>query len=82
MSPHTERPDGDGSLLLGGLLTVAFGGFAVMLAIGLGWVGAALLGLVLIVVAWKVPTNARVLPIIIAGLGVVALLGALFDLIT
>ena len=73
--------DSDASLLLGGLLTVAFGGFAVMAAIGLGWVGAALLGVALLVFAWKVPTRARVLPVILAGLGVVALVGAVFDLL-
>jgi hypothetical protein len=37
---------------------------------------------VLLAIAWKVPTNARVLPLILAGLGVVALLGAVFDLLT
>ena len=77
----TERRPSDVSLLLGGLLTVAFGGFAVMMAIGMGWVGAFLLGVVLLLVAWKVPTNARVLPMILAGLGVIALVGAAFDLL-
>ena len=77
-----SQSDTDGSLLLGGLLTVAFGAFAVMLAIGMGWAGAALLGVVLLLVAWRVPTSARVLPLIIGGLGVVALVGAVFDLVT
>ena len=77
-----SQSDTDGSLLLGGLLTVAFGAFAVMLAIGMGWVGAVLLEVVLLLVAWRVPTSARVLPLIIGGLGVVALVGAVFDLVT
>lgn len=82
MNPDSDRRDTEASLLLGGLLTIVLGGFAVILAIGIGWVAAALLGVVLLLVAWRVPTSARVLPVVIAGLGVVALVGALFDLVT
>ncbi len=81
MDSRSEPRDTQASLLLGGLLTIAFGGFAVMTAIGIGWVGAALLGALLLVIAWKVPTSSRVLPVILAGLGVVALVGALVDLL-
>jgi len=81
MNSDIERRETEGSLLLGGLLTIAFGGFAVMVAIGMGWVGAALLGVVLLAIAWRVPTNARVLPVILAALGVIALVGALLDLL-
>lgn len=81
MSPASGR-DSDVSLLLGGLVTIAFGGCAVLLAVGLGWVAAALLGVALLAIAWKVPTSSRVLRIILAGLGVLALLGAVFDLLT
>lgn len=82
MNPDSDRRDTEASLLLGGLLTIVLGGFAVILAIGIGWVAAALLGVVLLLVAWRVPTSARVLPVVIAGLGVVALVGALFALVT
>jgi hypothetical protein len=82
MTARTDRRDTETSLLLGGLLTIAAGGFAVMMAIDMGWVGAALLGVALLILAWKVPTNSRVLSVIIAGLGVVALVGAVFDLLT
>jgi len=75
-----DRTDSDPALLLGGILTVGFGTVAVMTAIDLGWVAAALLGVVLLLVAWKVPT-ARVLTAILAVLGVVALVGAVFDLV-
>lgn len=76
-----DRPDSDPALLLGGILTVGFGAVAVMTAIDLGWVAAALLGVVLLVVAGKVPTE-RVLTAILAVLGVVALVGAVFGLVT
>jgi hypothetical protein len=81
MNPEIGRRDTDGSLVLGGLLTIAFGAIAVMTAIGMGWLGAALLGVVLLLVAWKVPTNSRILPVILAGLGVIALVGAVVDLL-
>ncbi|HET6165491.1 MAG TPA: hypothetical protein VFE07_01575 [Marmoricola sp.] len=73
---------GPASLLLGGLLTIAFGAFAVLTAIDMGWVGAVVLGVVLLLVAWRVPTGARVLPVVLAALGVVALVGAVVDLVT
>ena len=82
MKPGSDRPDTEASLLLGGLLTIVLGGFAVVLAIGIGWVAAALLGVVLLLVAWRVPTSSRVLPVVIGGLGAVALVGAVFDLVT
>ena len=75
-----ERTDSDPALLLGGILTIGFGAVAVTTAIDLGWVAAALLGVVLLVVAWKVPTE-RVLTAILAVLGVVSLAGAVFDIV-
>lgn len=78
------RAETDGSVLAGGLLVIGFGLASVLMAILMGWVGAAALGVVLLAVAWKVPTSAsaRVLRPIMAGFGVVALLGAIFDLFT
>src|SRR3954452_3332853 len=79
----TSRSDeSQASVLLGGLAVVVFGLAAVLAAIGMGWVGAAVLGMVLLVVAWKVPTRrtARAIRFVVAGFGVLALLGALFDL--
>jgi hypothetical protein len=78
------RTETELSVLIGGLLVVVFGLAAVLTAIVMGWVGAAALGAVLLVVAWNVPTSpsARVLRPIMAGFGVAALLGAIFDLLT
>ena len=72
------------SVLVGGLLVVVFGLAATLTAIGMGWIAAAALGAVLLLLAWKVrvPHGARVLSYIAAGFGVVALLGAAFDLVT
>lgn len=72
------------SVLIGGLLVVVFGLAAVLTAIGMGWIGATTLGAVLLLLAWKVPvpTSARVLSLLAAGYGVIALLGAVFDLTT
>lgn len=75
--------ESEASVLFGGLMAVGFGLVAVMAAIGLGWAAAAALGIVLPLVAWKVPasSSARVLPYVLVGLGVTSLLGALFDLL-
>ncbi|MFL6108701.1 MAG: hypothetical protein ACJ72L_17215 [Marmoricola sp.] len=75
--------ESEASVLFGGLMTVGFGLMAVLAAIGLGWVAAAALGIVLLVVAWRVPASAsaRVLPYLLVGLGVMSLLGAFFDLL-
>jgi hypothetical protein len=72
------------SVLIGGLLVVVFGLAAVLTAIGIGWMGAATLAAILLALAWKVPVrkSARVLPLLAAGFGVLALLGAIFDLVT
>jgi hypothetical protein len=68
---------------MGGLLVVVFGTLAVLTATGMGWVGAAALGLVLFLVAWKVPVSpsAAVLRLLMAGFGAMALLGAVYDLL-
>src|SRR4051812_43020685 len=72
--PETASRSGESpaSVLLGGLAVVVFGLAAVLVAIGMGWVGAAVLGAVLLVVAWKVPTRrpARAVRFIAAGFGV------------
>lgn len=71
------------AVAIGGLLVVVFGLFAVMTAIGMGWAGAVLVGVGLLLFAWKIPTSgsARVLPVILSAFGVIALLGAVFDLL-
>jgi hypothetical protein len=78
-----SHADSQLSVLASGLVMVLFGLMAVLMAIDLGWVGAATLGAVLLLLAWKVPTSdaARALTIMMAGLGIVALLGAVFDLL-
>ncbi|HET8561991.1 MAG TPA: hypothetical protein VFL69_15845 [Marmoricola sp.] len=80
----TDPAESQVSVLVGGLVTVAFGTFAVLAAIGLGWVAAAALGVVLLVVAWKVPLSApaRMLRYLLGGVGGASLLGALFELLT
>ncbi|MGY2876975.1 hypothetical protein ACVW00_004165 [Marmoricola sp. URHA0025 HA25] len=80
----TPNVETDLSVLLGGLLVIVFGLAAVLTAIGMGWTGAGVLGMTLLIVARKVSVSesARVLPLIIAGLGVAALVGAVFDLLT
>jgi hypothetical protein len=72
------------AVAVGGLLTVIFGTSAVLMAIGIGWVGAALLGVLLLVLARTVPvsSSATLLRYLMAAFGVVALLGATFDLLT
>jgi hypothetical protein len=79
-----SHTDSQLSVLAGGLVMVLFGLMAVLMAIDLGWLAAAVLGVVLLLLAWKLPTSdaARALPILMAGLGIVALLGAVFDLLT
>jgi hypothetical protein len=54
------------------------------MAVAMGWVGAAVLGAVLLVLARTVPVSpsATVLRYLMAGFGAVALLGAAFDLLT
>lgn len=74
------RPDTDLALLLGGMLAIGVGAFAVADALDVGWAGAAVLGVVLIVVARKVPGTARVLSVILTTLGIVALAGAVIGL--
>ena len=72
------------SVLFGGLVVLVFGLAAVLAAITMGWVGAAALGVAFLAVAWKVPTRrpARAVRLLVAGFGVLALLGAVFDLLT
>lgn len=84
MSTTQEHIETPGSVLIGGLLTIVFGAGSVMAAIGLGWFAALLLGAALLVLAWKVPISdsALVLRFLMAGLGIVALLGAVVDLIS
>ena len=74
------RPDTDLALLLGGMLAIGVGAFAVAAALDLGWVGVAVLGVVLILVARKVPGSARVLSVVLTMLGIVALAGAVVGL--
>ena len=68
------------SLALGGVMALVFGTFAVLAAFGEGWVLAGALGLVLLLLARKVSTDSPALPLIVSGLGAVALLGAAIDL--
>jgi hypothetical protein len=84
MDPEATTTDTATSLALGGLLTVVFGTSAVTMAVAMGWVGAAVLGAVLLVLARTVPVSpsATVLRYLMAGFGAVALLGAAFDLLT
>ena len=82
MDTQVDAPETPTSLALGGLLTVVFGMFAVMLGVGMGWLGAAVVGAVLLLLAWRIPTTTRILPLLLAGFGVVALLGAVFDVLT
>ncbi|MBW8750734.1 MAG: hypothetical protein JF565_04835 [Propionibacteriales bacterium] len=82
MDTQVEAAETSTSVALGGLLTVVFGTFAVMVAVGMGWLGAAVLGAVLLLLSWRVPTTTRILPLLMAGFGVVAVLGAVFDVLT
>lgn len=85
MSDVSQRKtDSQAAILVGGLLVILFGLGAVLTAIEMGWAGTAMLGLVLLLVAWRVTPSpsARVLRFLMAGAGVLALLGAAFDLTT
>lgn len=68
----------------GGLLVIVFGLVSVVLAVGMGWAGAAVLGVVLLTVGWRVPTSvsAHMLRYLIAGWGVISLIGAVFALVS
>lgn len=82
MSETAHKPETTGSLLIGGLMVIVFGLFAVMVAIGMGWVAAAVLGVVLLAMAWKVPVSdsARIVRFLIAAFGVISLIGAVVGL--
>lgn len=74
------RSDSHHSLLIGGSIAVGLGAFVVLAELGLGWVGAVVLGVVLILVARTVPASARVLSVVLTALGIVALAGAVVAL--
>ncbi|HET6153703.1 MAG TPA: hypothetical protein VFE15_12135 [Marmoricola sp.] len=78
-----EPAESDLVVLASGLVSAAVGLVAVVTAIGLGYVAAAGLGLVLLLLAWKVPTapSARAVRYLVFGLGVLAFIGAVYDLL-
>ena len=77
-----QAPDSDLAVTIGGLITIVGLAVVVSLAIALGWAAAAIVGVVLVALAWRVRVSepARVLRWITAGAGVLALSGALLRL--
>lgn len=84
MSTASRHEESHASVLIGGLMVVAFGWVAVIVAISLGSLAAALVGAVLLVLAGTAPVTdtARVLRMVVTGLGISALACALVELLT
>jgi hypothetical protein len=80
----TTRNESQNVVLFWGLVIIVLLVNPMIAAIAEGWLVAAGLGTALLAIAWFVPTGrtARMLRLLVAGFGVVSMLGAVFDLVT
>lgn len=80
----TTRNESQNVVLFWGLVIIVLLVNPMIAAIAEGWFVAAGLGAALLAIAWFVPTGrtARMLRLLVAGFGVVSMLGAVFDLVT
>jgi hypothetical protein len=81
---RAEHEDSPALVLIVGLFILTVGMSTVFAAVGLGSIAAAALGVAFLTAARLMPTaiSARSLRVIVAGLGIVALAGTVFDLLT
>jgi hypothetical protein len=83
-TPHSgQAPDSALAVTIGGLIAIVGLAVVVSMAIALGWLAAALVGVALLALAWRVRVSdqARVLRWVTAGAAVLALGGALLHLL-